>query len=122
MKSNIDVQQSPAPSKKIVDINQPQTCKNQGCGQPFKEKDNHETACSYHPGPAVFHDRMKGVRSAVYNLLNYSVFFCALSLLIIFQFRVALQWKCCDVHVKEFDEFMGIPPCTKGWHSADPVS
>uniref|UniRef100_A0A453CPS7 CHORD domain-containing protein n=1 Tax=Aegilops tauschii subsp. strangulata TaxID=200361 RepID=A0A453CPS7_AEGTS len=30
-------------------------------------------------------------------------------------------WKCCDVHVKEFDEFMEIPPCTKGWHNADAV-
>ncbi|KAF5731107.1 Binding zinc ion binding isoform 1 [Tripterygium wilfordii] len=80
-----------APVKKIVDINQPQTCRNKGCGKIFKEKDNHETACTYHPGPAVFHDRMRG-------------------------------WKCCDIHVKEFDEFMSIPPCSKGWHSADPVS
>lgn len=30
-------------------------------------------------------------------------------------------WKCCDIHVKEFDEFMEIPPCTKGWHNADAV-
>lgn len=82
--------QAPKP-KKIVDINEPQVCKNKGCGQTFKEKDNHETACSYHPGPAVFHDRMRG-------------------------------WKCCDIHVKEFDEFMSIPPCTKGWHNADPES
>ncbi|XP_050226142.2 cysteine and histidine-rich domain-containing protein RAR1 [Mercurialis annua] len=82
---------SSAPPKKIVDINQPQTCRNQGCGKSFKEKENHETACSYHPGPAVFHDRLRG-------------------------------WKCCDIHVKEFDEFMTIPPCTKGWHNADPVS
>ncbi|KAJ1423869.1 CHORD domain [Sesbania bispinosa] len=83
--------QAPKPPKKIVDINEPQICKNKGCGQTFKEKDNHDTACSYHPGPAVFHDRMRG-------------------------------WKCCDIHVKEFDEFMSIPPCTKGWHNADPVS
>ncbi|KOM36043.1 hypothetical protein LR48_Vigan02g219300 [Vigna angularis] len=82
--------QAPKP-KKIVDINEPQVCKNKGCGQTFKEKDNHDTACSYHPGPAVFHDRMRG-------------------------------WKCCDIHVKEFDEFMNIPPCSKGWHSADPES
>ncbi|KAI6696226.1 hypothetical protein NL676_016345 [Syzygium grande] len=86
-----DVMISVVPQKKILDINQPQTCKNKGCGQTFKEKDNHETACCYHPGPAVFHDRMRG-------------------------------WKCCDVHVKEFDEFMTIPPCTKGWHNADPAS
>ncbi|XP_073144172.1 cysteine and histidine-rich domain-containing protein RAR1 isoform X2 [Henckelia pumila] len=78
--------QPPEP-KKIVDINQPQICKNKGCGKTFKEKDNHDEACSYHPGPAVFHDRMRG-------------------------------WNCCDVHVKEFDEFMSIPPCAKGWHNA----
>lgn len=53
----------PAPAKKMVDINHPQICKNKGCGKTFKEKDNHDTACSYHPGPAVFHDRMRGVRS-----------------------------------------------------------
>ncbi|KAJ4950083.1 hypothetical protein NE237_026915 [Protea cynaroides] len=82
--------QIPAPVKKI-DINQPQICRNKGCGKTFKEMDNHDTACSYHPGPAVFHDRVRG-------------------------------WKCCDIHVKEFDEFMDIPPCTKGWHNADPDS
>ncbi|KAD7480398.1 hypothetical protein E3N88_03534 [Mikania micrantha] len=89
---NSDLQESvQAPAKKIVDINQPQICKNKGCGQTFKEIDNHETACNYHPGPAVFHDRMRG-------------------------------WKCCDIHVKEFDEFISIPPCTKGWHNADAAS
>ncbi|GJM85172.1 hypothetical protein PR202_ga01600 [Eleusine coracana subsp. coracana] len=77
----------PAPKKKI-DINEPRVCKNKGCGKLYKEKDNHDSACEYHPGPAVFHDRMRG-------------------------------WKCCDVHVKEFDEFMEIPPCSKGWHNAD---
>nr|CAD1836776.1 unnamed protein product [Ananas comosus var. bracteatus] len=82
------VVKDPAPTKKIVNLNEPRTCKNKGCGKTYKEKDNHETACEYHPGPAVFHDRMRG-------------------------------WKCCDIHVKEFDEFMEIPPCTKGWHNAD---
>nr|AAT40496.2 Rar1 protein, putative [Solanum demissum] len=90
--SNTVVQQDhPAPVKKKIDINEPQICKNKSCGKTFTEKENHDTACSYHPGPAIFHDRMKG-------------------------------WKCCDVHVKEFDEFMTIPACTKGWHNADPVS
>eukprot|EP00262_Sarcandra_glabra_P010432 TRINITY_DN25717_c0_g1_i1.p1 TRINITY_DN25717_c0_g1~~TRINITY_DN25717_c0_g1_i1.p1 ORF type:complete len:222 (+),score=29.66 TRINITY_DN25717_c0_g1_i1:128-793(+) len=90
--NNGDVQSvSVAPTKKRIDLNEPQKCGNKGCGKTFKEKDNHESACEYHPGPAVFHDRMRG-------------------------------WKCCDIHVKEFDEFMDIPPCTKGWHSANPVS
>ncbi|XP_020686800.1 cysteine and histidine-rich domain-containing protein RAR1 [Dendrobium catenatum] len=79
---------TPAPVKKIVDINDLQTCRNKGCGKSFKEKDNHENACEYHPGPPVFHDRMRG-------------------------------WKCCDIFVKDFDEFMEIPPCTKGWHNAN---
>ncbi|KAG6528474.1 hypothetical protein ZIOFF_010649 [Zingiber officinale] len=82
------VENSPAPVKKKIGINEPQTCRNKGCGKTFKEKENHETACEYHPGPAVFHDRLRG-------------------------------WKCCDVHVKEFDEFLSIPPCAKGWHNAD---
>lgn len=80
-----------AAPRRIIGINEPQICKNKGCGQTFKEINNHDTACNYHPGPAIFHDRMRG-------------------------------WKCCDVHVKEFDEFMSIPPCTKGWHSANPSS
>ncbi|CAN6447572.1 unnamed protein product [Victoria cruziana] len=79
------------PRAKVVDINEPQVCRNKGCGMTFREKDNHEVACAYHPGPAIFHDRMKG-------------------------------WKCCDVHVKEFDEFLEIPPCTKGWHNANAAS
>lgn len=53
---------APPPVKKIADVKQPQICKNKGCGQTFKEMDNHNTACSYHPGPAIFHDRMRGVR------------------------------------------------------------
>ncbi|KAL6500893.1 hypothetical protein OROHE_025090 [Orobanche hederae] len=90
--SSLDIQEPKPPQpKKIVGINEPQICKNKGCGETYKEKDNHEAACSYHPGPPVFHDRMRG-------------------------------WKCCDIHVKEFDEFMSIPPCSKGWHNADAAS
>eukprot|EP00249_Psilotum_nudum_P010082 c22320_g1_i1 orf=667-1233(+) len=74
---------------KVIDLNAAQICKNKGCGKTFSERDNNETACSYHPGPAVFHDRLRG-------------------------------WACCDVHVKEFDEFLTIPPCSKGWHNANP--
>ncbi|MQL96568.1 hypothetical protein Taro_029249 [Colocasia esculenta] len=80
---------TPTPKKKI-DLNEPQTCRNKGCGKIFKEMDNHETACEYHPGPPVFHDRKRG-------------------------------WKCCDIYVNEFDEFMNIAPCTKGWHNANPA-
>lgn len=51
---------SPTTRRKI-DLNEPKTCKNRGCGKPFKEKDNHDAACNYHPGPPVFHDRKRGV-------------------------------------------------------------
>jgi disease resistance protein len=29
------------------------------------------------------------------------------------------QWACCDVHVKDFDEFLTIPTCATGWHDAN---
>ncbi|XP_078447916.1 cysteine and histidine-rich domain-containing protein RAR1 [Wolffia australiana] len=84
--------QPPKPEKvnppRRIDLNESKTCRNKGCGKPFKEKDNHEAACEYHPGPPVFHDRKRG-------------------------------WKCCDVLVNEFEEFMAIPPCAKGWHNAE---
>ncbi|KAE8651755.1 cysteine and histidine-rich domain-containing protein RAR1 isoform X2 [Cucumis sativus] len=86
--SNTDTQ---APQKKKkIGMNEPQICKNKGCGKTFTEMENHDTACSYHPGPPVFHDRMRG-------------------------------WQCCNIHVKEFDEFMDIAPCSRGWHNAGPA-
>eukprot|EP00850_Spirogloea_muscicola_P017705 SM000155S01634 [mRNA] locus=s155:5728:7759:+ [translate_table: standard] len=76
-------------STKPLDVNEERACRRKGCGVKFRELDNHDTACSYHPGPAVFHDRQRG-------------------------------WSCCGVTVKDFDEFLGIPPCASGWHSAMP--
>lgn len=69
-----------APAKKKVDINEPQICKNNGCGQTFKEKDNHDTACNYHPGPAIFHDRMRGVRKICCIFYKFScIWVCLIS-------------------------------------------
>ncbi|GAQ78489.1 putative RAR1 protein [Klebsormidium nitens] len=79
----------PPKEKKVVGLDETQVCKHKACGQKFTERENHDAACKYHPGPAVFHDRMRG-------------------------------WACCDVHVKDFDDFMAIPPCKEGWHDADP--
>jgi disease resistance protein len=31
---------------------------------------------------------------------------------------VAQGWGCCDIHAHEFDEFLKIPPCATGRHSA----
>ncbi|GBG81327.1 hypothetical protein CBR_g32001 [Chara braunii] len=74
-----------------VDPFQEQLCKNKGCGRKFREMDNHDTACHYHPGPAIFHDRLR-------------------------------KWVCCDVEVKDFDEFLEVPPCQKGWHNSNPTA
>ena len=112
---------SPLP-RRVVDINERQVCKNKGCGQTFKEKDNHETACSYHPGPAIFHDRVRGVRRSCCFLCMSICKYLVLILNETLKLLPCFQWKCCDIHVKEFDEFMSIPPCTKGWHNADPTS
>lgn len=110
----------PQPKKKVVNINEPRVCKNKGCGKTYKEKDNHDAACEYHPGPAVFHDRNRGV--CIFSLIKKFVFmYVHPDSYHQFILHLLLQWKCCDVHVKEFDEFMEIPPCTKGWHNADAV-
>ncbi|GJP32884.1 hypothetical protein CLOM_g17476 [Closterium sp. NIES-68] len=42
------------------DINAERTCGNKGCGAKYREIDNSDGACKYHPGPAVFHDRKRG--------------------------------------------------------------
>jgi hypothetical protein len=60
----------PQPKKK-VDLNEPRVCKNKGCGKTYKEKDNHDEACEHHPGPAVFHDRKRGV--CIFHSLNFVV-------------------------------------------------
>ncbi|ODM86596.1 Cysteine and histidine-rich domain-containing protein [Orchesella cincta] len=35
-------------------------CYNKGCGQTFKESENTETSCRFHPGDHFFHDAYKG--------------------------------------------------------------
>lgn len=92
--SNSELQESlPAPVKKAVGINEPQTCKNKGCGQTFKEKDNHDAACSYHPGPAVFHDRMRGVSHLYSRHICFSVYFIVHNL--IFTIKSSIKRASC---------------------------
>eukprot|EP00735_Rhodelphis_limneticus_P015500 TRINITY_DN9779_c0_g1::TRINITY_DN9779_c0_g1_i1::g.4813::m.4813 TRINITY_DN9779_c0_g1::TRINITY_DN9779_c0_g1_i1::g.4813 ORF type:complete len:247 (+),score=8.60,sp/Q9SE33/RAR1_ARATH/44.58/3e-57,sp/Q9SE33/RAR1_ARATH/41.94/2e-11,CHORD/PF04968.7/1.7e-27,CHORD/PF04968.7/1e-26 TRINITY_DN9779_c0_g1_i1:49-789(+) len=79
------VAQKPSPPQPTVGADAVVTCKRKGCGVKYKESDNHDGACHYHPGPPVFHDRKRG-------------------------------WACCDVFVKDFDEFLEIPPCSVGRH------
>lgn len=35
-------------------------CYNKGCGQKFKQSENTETSCRFHPGDHYFHDAYKG--------------------------------------------------------------
>lgn len=35
-------------------------CYNKGCGQRYKESENTETSCRFHPGEHYFHDAYKG--------------------------------------------------------------
>jgi hypothetical protein len=36
------------------------SCKRYGCKKKFKDSENIENCCSYHPGKPIFHDRVKG--------------------------------------------------------------
>ncbi|XP_064405327.1 cysteine and histidine-rich domain-containing protein 1-like [Halichondria panicea] len=43
-----------------MDNNELIQCYNKGCGQKFKEEENNDEVCKYHPGVPVFHDALKG--------------------------------------------------------------
>jgi disease resistance protein len=73
-----------------MDPNALQTCKRTGCGMKFRESENKNECCRYHKGKPIFHERSKG-------------------------------WSCCASGKKavyDFDEFLKIPPCAVGRHSA----
>ncbi|KAL8997251.1 MAG: hypothetical protein Q9169_003444 [Polycauliona sp. 2 TL-2023] len=71
-------------------------CVHKGCGKKFTDPNDE---CFYHPGPPIFHEGQKGV---------WTPLPCS--------FRGG--WKCCKPRFLTFDEFLSIPPCTKGKHSA----
>mmetsp|Transcript_45879 Transcript_45879/g.146468 ORF Transcript_45879/g.146468 Transcript_45879/m.146468 type:complete len:216 (+) Transcript_45879:133-780(+) len=54
------VKKAPVRPAEPVDPDAEQTCRHKGCGLKYRERDNTDEACSYHPGPPVFHDRKKG--------------------------------------------------------------
>ena len=35
-------------------------CKRKGCQKEYKEEENSENSCTYHPGKPIFHDTKKG--------------------------------------------------------------
>lgn len=47
-------------TENVQDMGEVYKCYNKGCGQDFKQSDNSETACTYHPGGPIFHDALKG--------------------------------------------------------------
>lgn len=47
------------PSKPLVILGGQYKCKNNGCHKDYNPNDNHEQACSYHPGAPIFHDLKK---------------------------------------------------------------
>lgn len=78
--NNGESSEKPAvPVKKIVNLNEDRICKNKSCGKTYKEKDNHDAACEYHPGPAVFHDRLRGVCHNFFLLPSFTLFIFNLS-------------------------------------------
>lgn len=78
-----------AASPKVIDLNAKQVCKRKGCGNTFTEKENNSTACNYHPGPAVFHDRQKGV-SHDYKVTILACQFTRCSL-------QTIEARCCEI-------------------------
>ncbi|XAR71782.1 hypothetical protein NMG60_11018194 [Bertholletia excelsa] len=109
-------------------------CQRISCNAMFSEDDNPEGCCTYHDSvglsapPKKIVDinepqvcRNKGCGKTFKEKDNHDTACSYHPGPAVFHDRMR-GWKCCDMHVKEFDEFMNIPPCTKGWHNADPVS
>uniref|UniRef100_A0A7N0VAM2 CHORD domain-containing protein n=1 Tax=Kalanchoe fedtschenkoi TaxID=63787 RepID=A0A7N0VAM2_KALFE len=67
-------------------------CQGIGCTAALTEDRNPEGSCRYHA-----------------------------SLPTLTRLRCCMRWKCRDLLVKEYDEFVSIPPCARRWHSADPT-
>ena len=73
-----------------ADPNAEQTCTRAGCGMKFRESENTDTACRYHSGKPIFHERSKGWSC------------CASG----------------KKAVYDFDEFLKIKTCKIGRHSS----
>ena len=49
-------------------------CTHSGCGERYFESENHEKACLHHPGPAIFHDGMKGWQCCTKRVVSFTDF------------------------------------------------
>ncbi|CEM04625.1 unnamed protein product [Vitrella brassicaformis CCMP3155] len=63
-------------------------CRRHGCHAEYREEENHDQACCYHPGWPVFHDLKK-------------------------------SWTCCNASSYDWDDFMKIPGCARGFHTTE---
>ncbi|KAI3642826.1 hypothetical protein MP228_012381 [Amoeboaphelidium protococcarum] len=49
-------------------------CSNKGCGREFNDSDNTDNACSYHSGPPVFHEGLKGWQCCSKRVIEFDEF------------------------------------------------
>lgn len=49
-------------------------CGRIGCGERYRESENHERACLHHPGPALFHDGLKGWQCCAKRVVSFTDF------------------------------------------------
>eukprot|EP01126_Amoeba_proteus_P030238 TRINITY_DN2995_c0_g1_i6.p1 TRINITY_DN2995_c0_g1~~TRINITY_DN2995_c0_g1_i6.p1 ORF type:complete len:323 (-),score=62.28 TRINITY_DN2995_c0_g1_i6:492-1460(-) len=49
-------------------------CGRNGCGKQFRESENHDTACSFHPEEAIFHEGLKGWRCCSKRVTDFEDF------------------------------------------------
>ncbi|KAI3654594.1 hypothetical protein MP228_000648 [Amoeboaphelidium protococcarum] len=49
-------------------------CLNKGCGREFNDSDNTDNACSYHSGPPVFHEGLKGWQCCSKRVIEFDEF------------------------------------------------
>ncbi|RIB15738.1 HSP20-like chaperone [Gigaspora rosea] len=50
------------------------TCVHKGCEKTYEEKDNHETACLYHPSAPIFHEGLKGWQCCSKRVTSFDEF------------------------------------------------
>ncbi|KAI8930208.1 chord-domain-containing protein [Entophlyctis helioformis] len=116
-------------------------CLNKGCGQTFDpDADAAAEACRFHPGGPIFHEGLKASHlpvavpvAALVAALHQSgcckptalpsqnpqrsTAFCRVAGLAAAAYKPA-GWSCCTKKVTDFDDFLKIPGCTAGKHSA----
>jgi len=63
-----------APEEGPLDPDAERTCCHKGCGNKYRERDNADDACKYHPGPPLFHEGRKGWQCCDRHVLDFDEF------------------------------------------------